>query len=527
MSIYPHSRLFIGATRTVDIAGPHIQVFETTTGHLLHSTAFIDEEQKRSVIKSGHVRCAAIDREFKYLITSGEDKMLKVWELEGLRLLSERELPKKPTSMEFTADAQIIIVSDKFGDIFSYPFVYVPLTVKQQRDALSSHENPSGGQLILGHASPLNAFLLATDEKYIVTADRDEHIRVSWYPKGYNIEMYCLGHLKFVSAIHIPRSDPASLISGGGDPMLKIWDWMTGVIKHEVAVLDAVEPFIAIRALKRKRGYDLDDGEDAPEGARIRRKKGHRKGKGKEKAKEKDDEADGDGGENEGEADEDEEKDSKPEKVLVIHKIDTLPSEIGLQVIFSAVGTTALFSFPYSDNFSGTEIQHFDFGRPVLDFMVGDGGVVVISLDGQWTSDEPDPIAVAGNSLMVRMVKMSSKGVRISYTRRSSQLFKSISTNTEDLKKLDLYSDLTLMPKYTADPENVTAEGPDVSMIASDQVQTFATSAKELSKKELGRMKSKQAVLAVKAKKQQRECGPDVEEPETKRARSAIEKLVE
>ena len=69
--------------------------------------------------------------------------------------------------------------------------------MKQQRDALSSHENPSGGELILGHASPLNAFLLTNDEKYIVTADRDEHIRVSWYPKGYNIEMYCLGHLKY------------------------------------------------------------------------------------------------------------------------------------------------------------------------------------------------------------------------------------------------------------------------------------------------------------------------------------------
>jgi hypothetical protein len=31
-----------------------------------------------------------VDREFKYLITSGEDKMLKVWELDGLKLLSER-----------------------------------------------------------------------------------------------------------------------------------------------------------------------------------------------------------------------------------------------------------------------------------------------------------------------------------------------------------------------------------------------------------------------------------------------------
>lgn len=50
------------------------------------------------------------------------------------------------------------------------------------------------------------------------------------------------------------------------------------------------------------------------------------------------------------------------------------------------------------------------------------------------------------------------------------------------------------MPKYTADAESVTVE------MTSDQVQPM----KELSKKELGRMKSKQAVLAATAKKQQR-----------------------
>lgn len=115
--------------------------------------------------------------------------------------------------------------------------------------------------------------------------------------------------------------------------MLKIWDWMTGVIKHEVAVLEAVEPFIAVRALKKKRGYsDFDDGEDAPEGTRNKRRKGD--GRGKEKGKEKDKEVDGEDSEGEDEAD----MEDKAEKVLVIHKIETLLSESGPQVIFSAVG---------------------------------------------------------------------------------------------------------------------------------------------------------------------------------------------
>jgi tRNA (guanine-N(7)-)-methyltransferase subunit TRM82 len=62
------------------------------------------------------------------------------------------------------------------------------------KDELASHENAAGGTLILGHTSLLTSFILSEDEKYIITSDRDEHIRVSWYPQGYNIEAFCLGH---------------------------------------------------------------------------------------------------------------------------------------------------------------------------------------------------------------------------------------------------------------------------------------------------------------------------------------------
>lgn len=78
------------------------------------------------------------------------------------------------------------------------------------------------------------------------------------------------------------------------------------------------------------------------------------------------------------------------------------------------------------------------------------------------------------------------------------------------------------MPKYSADQENVTAEGPEVS-IAGDEMRTLTA----ISKKELGRLKSKQAVLAAKAKTQQPEAlesGFDKDaEPDTKRARSAVD----
>jgi tRNA (guanine-N(7)-)-methyltransferase subunit TRM82 len=76
------------------------------------------------------------------------------------------------------------------------PAVTASVLISKEEKALSSHDNPAGGHLILGHTSMLTTFTLTPDERYIITADRDEHIRVSWYPQGFNIERFCLGHQK-------------------------------------------------------------------------------------------------------------------------------------------------------------------------------------------------------------------------------------------------------------------------------------------------------------------------------------------
>jgi tRNA (guanine-N(7)-)-methyltransferase subunit TRM82 len=65
--------------------------------------------------------------------------------------------------------------------------------------------------------------------KYILTADRDEHIRVSrGIPQTYVIEGFCLGHTEFVSRLCVPSTCPEVLISGGGDDELVVWEWLAG-----------------------------------------------------------------------------------------------------------------------------------------------------------------------------------------------------------------------------------------------------------------------------------------------------------
>jgi tRNA (guanine-N(7)-)-methyltransferase subunit TRM82 len=82
--------------------------------------------------------------------------------------------------------------------------------------------------LLLGHVSMLTSLLVTETQgrKYILTGDRDEHVRVSRYiPQAHIIEGFCLGHKEFVSDMTIPLRREDTLVSGGGDDELFIWDW--------------------------------------------------------------------------------------------------------------------------------------------------------------------------------------------------------------------------------------------------------------------------------------------------------------
>lgn len=56
----------------------------------MKTTATFEGSEKDAIVKSGPIRCVDVDASFTHVVTSGEDKQLKVWRLEDLKLLSER-----------------------------------------------------------------------------------------------------------------------------------------------------------------------------------------------------------------------------------------------------------------------------------------------------------------------------------------------------------------------------------------------------------------------------------------------------
>jgi tRNA (guanine-N(7)-)-methyltransferase subunit TRM82 len=150
---------------------------------------------------------------------------------------------------------------------------------------------------------------------------------------------------RYVSAIHIPKFAPETLISGGGDPCLKIWNWMSGECADEIQIWDTVEPFIAVKNNKRKRGdNDEDEGGGAGEKRKGKGKKSKKRATKRGMQAKKIGEVEGEGAGNERQ-DEDEAEEinetvieAVEEKVLVVSKIETIQRGNTKFVVFSAIG---------------------------------------------------------------------------------------------------------------------------------------------------------------------------------------------
>lgn len=196
-------------------------------------------------------------------------------------------MPKRPCAVTLSPSGSAIICADKFGDVYSLPLLIelpegqdattTPLVedenlsekpkqfvssandltvhsarnrralqnqLKQNLAKADKAEANFGQQLLLGHVSMLTDIALVEEcgRNYIITADRDEHIRVSrGIPQSHIIEAYCLGHSEFVSRLCLPKSARRLLISGGGDDDLFVWDWLSGDLLQKVNISSHVE----------------------------------------------------------------------------------------------------------------------------------------------------------------------------------------------------------------------------------------------------------------------------------------------
>ncbi|KAK5732713.1 tRNA (guanine-N(7)-)-methyltransferase non-catalytic subunit trm82 [Elasticomyces elasticus] len=242
-------------------------------------------------VKPANIIKLTVSPDQNHAVAVTDDKYVRVFKISNgiVEELSQRCMPKRPCAIQVLPDNATIICGDKFGDVYSLPLLptasedvpmaadtalesatleadepaFKPsatnltvhtkrnrkaLEAQMQQKAFSAKKEPLkfDHKLLLGHVSMLTEVIYTSrnvdgrDRGYIITADRDEHIRVSrGPPQSHVIEGYCLGHSEFVSKVClIPGTD--LLVSGGGENELYVWDWPAFTLKRKIQLTGEV-----------------------------------------------------------------------------------------------------------------------------------------------------------------------------------------------------------------------------------------------------------------------------------------------
>ncbi|KAK6461648.1 WDR repeat protein putative transfer RNA methyltransferase [Scheffersomyces coipomensis] len=190
-----------------------------------------------------YIRSLFLSHHDKYLIgISDSDKSVIIFEIveddneNCLKFIKRQPFPKRPSSISIDEDDDTIIVADKFGDVYTMDIIGLEVVDEKKL-------NP-----ILGHVSMLSEVLITkyNGKKFIITGDRDEHIRITNYPKTYVIKDWLFGaeHKEFISILTIPSLNPSLLISGGGDDFISLWNWYESKFITKIDIKNLIQQFL-------------------------------------------------------------------------------------------------------------------------------------------------------------------------------------------------------------------------------------------------------------------------------------------
>lgn len=150
-----------------------------------------------------------------------------------LPILLLSRVPKRIAAIDFSRDGMDVLVADRTGDVHSVSVTALLsrnniVTVAEQGILdISEDDIP-----LVGHYSMITDMSLSP--KFIATSDRDNKIRVSNYPKSFDIQSFCLGHVDFVA--RIIWVDELRLLSGGGDTYIRLWNALNGAELSSVSI---------------------------------------------------------------------------------------------------------------------------------------------------------------------------------------------------------------------------------------------------------------------------------------------------
>ena len=160
----------------------------------------------------------------KFVYGGYANKYIACWDTSNGAVLGSILHSKRPTAIVYTESLALdsvsgitglqsaLVVSDKAGLIWGMD---VPL--------FSKHV------LLAGHTASVITDM-TTDGTFIATADRDEKVRISNFPRMDTLQAFCMAHTNVVTSISFVNHEAQKLlVSCGWDHKLCLWEYQTGL----------------------------------------------------------------------------------------------------------------------------------------------------------------------------------------------------------------------------------------------------------------------------------------------------------
>ncbi|CAF2308943.1 unnamed protein product [Brassica napus] len=164
------------------------------------------------------------------------DKLVKIWSAESWHCLNTISSEKRVSAVAISGNDSHVCFADKFGVI-----VYGLLS-SMGSTRVQVLPSKKGAPLLSHYCSIITSLEFSPDGRYILSADRDFKIRVSYLYKElmiHEIQTFCLGHTEFVTCIAFvwnPELPQKYLMSGSGDSTVRLWDVTSGSLLNTCEV---------------------------------------------------------------------------------------------------------------------------------------------------------------------------------------------------------------------------------------------------------------------------------------------------
>lgn len=219
-----------------DLVGNWSDNVETEQNSKDSNNQTTNQKQEEEKSLSNYIRNIELFGNYVVAITDS-NKSIIVFEIVDLpnclQIVKRQPFPKRPCSISMADHGETIIVADKFGDVYKISLKGEPVPEK----SLSP---------ILGHVSMLtNVMITEIDGKqFLLTSDRDEHLKVSHYPQTYVVSHWLFGHDQFISTFEVLEFNKQLIISGGGDDFIYLWNWYTNQQLSSLNIWQWVESYL-------------------------------------------------------------------------------------------------------------------------------------------------------------------------------------------------------------------------------------------------------------------------------------------